>query len=85
MRVRNHDDSSKKNVWVIELGVVGHMKNKEEKREDLNKQSKLALKDIFDTLIWYVIWLRVETKERKLNCECCVEMEKLTNLDRFIS
>jgi len=28
-------------------------------------------KDIFDILIWYVIWLGVEIKERKLNCGCC--------------
>jgi hypothetical protein len=30
------------------------------------------LKDIFDTLIWYVIWIGVEIKRRKLNYGCCV-------------
>ena len=30
------------------------------------------LKGIFCTIIWYVIWLRVEIKEEKLNCGCCV-------------
>jgi hypothetical protein len=43
------------------------------------------LKDIFNTLIWYVIWLGVEIKEGKLNCGCCVSMKRLANLDRFVS
>ena len=30
------------------------------------------LKDIVDTLIWYVIWPGVEIKEGKLNCGCCM-------------
>ena len=30
------------------------------------------LKGIFDTLIWYVKWLRVEIKEEKLNYGYCV-------------
>jgi len=43
------------------------------------------LKYIFDTLIWHVIWLGIEIKEGKMNYGCCVYMERLTNLDRFIS
>ena len=30
------------------------------------------LKYIFDTLIWYVIWLGIEIKKEKLNCGCDV-------------
>jgi len=38
---------------------------------EINKVDWL-LKGIFCTIIWYVIWLRVEIKEGKLNCGCCV-------------
>jgi len=39
---------------------------------EINRINWLLKKNIFNTLIWYVIWLGVEIKEKKLNCGCCV-------------